>query len=173
MKLTEIDPFRAQLQPFHLLEKRWLLLCAGDFANGDYNAMTVSWGSFGMLWQRPFVQVFVRPTRYTSEFLERYTDFTLCAFPESQRSALQILGSLSGRDGNKMETAGLTAQAALKVSAPVFAEADLIMECQKMYHDRIRPENFQFHDTHDHYPHQDFHQIIYGEILCYAEYKDQ
>ena len=66
-----------------LWSEQWLLLTAGDFRAGKFNAMTVGWGSFGVMWNKPFVQVVVRPTRYTYQFMEQYEDFTLCAFPET------------------------------------------------------------------------------------------
>ena len=94
---------------FHQWDKGWFLLTSGDFAAGDYNTMTVSWGAMGGLWGRPFVQVVVRPQRYTYGFMERYDTFTLSAFPESYRKALDLLGVKSGRDGDKIAEAGLTA----------------------------------------------------------------
>ena len=36
--------------------------------------MTVSWGSMGMIWNKPFIQVVVRPQRHTFEFMEKYPD---------------------------------------------------------------------------------------------------
>ena len=70
--------------------------------------MTISWGSLGVMWGRPFVQVVVRPQRYTFEFMERYQTFTLCAFPRQYHQALSLLGTKSGRDGDKIAEAGLT-----------------------------------------------------------------
>jgi len=58
--------------------------------------MTVAWGSLGTMWNLPFAQIVVRPTRHTFGFMERFDTFTLCAFPEPRRKALQLLGSTSG-----------------------------------------------------------------------------
>ena len=80
---------------------QWLLLTAGDFQQGHFNTMTVGWGSFGTMWSKPFAQVVVRPTRYTFEFMNTYDTFTLCGFPEQYKKALTLLGSKSGRDGDK------------------------------------------------------------------------
>ena len=85
-----------------MFDEQWLLLTGGDFARGKFNAMTISWGSLGIIWGRPFVQVVVRPTRYTHEFMERFDTFTVTAFPERHRRALNLLGSKSGRDGDKI-----------------------------------------------------------------------
>ena len=47
-----------------IISKRWLLLTAGEFAPGKFNSMTISWGSVGEIWNRPFFQVVVRPQRF-------------------------------------------------------------------------------------------------------------
>jgi len=63
----------------------WFLLTSGDFEKGQFNTMTISWGSIGMIWSKPFVQVVVRPTRHTYGFIQTFPDFTLCAFNEEHR----------------------------------------------------------------------------------------
>ena len=144
-------------------DRGWYLLTAGDFATGDYNTMTVSWGAFGWLWNKPFVQVVVRPTRFTYPFMEKYASFTLSAFSQEYRPALNLLGKKSGRDGDKIAEAGLTVQASAGVAAPGFSEAELLIECEKMYYDDLAPEHFLARHIATHYQ-QDFHRVYYGEI---------
>ncbi len=165
MMLKSIDPFSYSGEIFSLLMNRWMLLTAGDFASGEYNTMTVSWGSFGVMWNRPIAEVVVRPTRFTHEFISRYPTFTLCAFPESHRKALSLLGSVSGRDGDKIATSGLTPCAAQLVAAPAFAEADFIVECRTLYHHDIDPERFADPTIDSNYPNRDYHSWYVGEIL--------
>lgn len=147
-----------------LWAEQWLVLTSGDFAAGQFNSMTVAWGSLGTMWAKPFVQVVVRPTRYTREFMEKYDTFTLCAFPEQQRKALQLLGTKSGRDGDKISESGLTAVASDVVAAPCFAEAELVIECRKMYWQDMEPGNFLDPAIQKNYPHKDYHRIYFGEI---------
>ncbi len=142
---------------------QWLALTCGDFKKGHYNAMTVAWGSIGTMWHKPFVQVVIRPIRYTFEFMNQYSDFTLCAFPESYRSALQILGSQSGRDCKKIEIAKLTPVASTQINSPSFEEAELIIECEKIYWDDMKPENFLKKEIHNNY-NNDYHRIYFGEV---------
>jgi flavin reductase (DIM6/NTAB) family NADH-FMN oxidoreductase RutF len=149
----------------HLWDTQWFLLTSGDFNSGHFNAMTVSWGSLGVIWNRPFAQVVVRPTRYTYQFTENYATFTLCAFPEKHHPALQLLGAKSGRDGDKIAEAGLTPVASTMVAAPSFAEADLVLECRKMYWDDFKPEHFLDPKIDNNYPQKDYHRIYYAEIL--------
>jgi flavin reductase (DIM6/NTAB) family NADH-FMN oxidoreductase RutF len=150
----------------HLWAKQWLLLTAGDFAGGRFNTMTVGWGSVGTMWGRPFAQVVVRPIRYTYEFIERYDTFTLCAFPQRYRRALNLLGTKSGRDGDKIAEAGLTPVASTQVAAPSFAEADLILECRKIYWDDMAPSRFLDPTIEGNYPNKDYHRIYFGQILA-------
>jgi flavin reductase (DIM6/NTAB) family NADH-FMN oxidoreductase RutF len=151
------------LNIFHAWDRGWYLLTAGDFAAGSYNAMTVSWGSMGILWNKPFIQVVVRPQRHTYGFIEKYPTFTLSAFDNSYRRALNLLGAKSGRDGDKIAESGLTPIAACQVAAPAFEEAELVIECEKMYYDNLEPGHFLADHIAPHY-HQDFHRVYYGEI---------
>jgi flavin reductase (DIM6/NTAB) family NADH-FMN oxidoreductase RutF len=145
---------------------QWLLLASGDFQKGRYNAMTVAWGSLGVMWNRPFAQVVVRPIRYTYEFIEEFDTFTLCGFAEEHRLALKLMGTMSGRDGNKIKEAGLTPIGSSKVAAPSFAEAELILECRKIYWDDVVPIHFLDPEIDTNYPDKSYHRIYFGEIVA-------
>ena len=155
-----------QVRTHHLWNKQWLLLTAGDFEAGRFNSMTIGWGSLGTMWGRPFAQVVVRPTRYTYEFMEKYDSFTVCAFSEIYRKALQLLGTKSGRDGDKIAEAGISPIASTQVAAPGFAEAELILECRKVYWSDMDPARFLDSGIGDNYPHQHYHRIYFGEIVA-------
>lgn len=159
-----IEEFSAPFYRFFELD--WLLLTSGDFSTGNYNAMTISWGSLGVIWNRPFVQVVVRPQRYTYEFIERYDTFTVCAFPRQYHQALSLLGVKSGRDSNKITEAGLTPCAVPHVQAPAFVEASLVFECRKIYWHDFDPARFLDPAIHKNYPIKDYHRSYYGEILA-------
>lgn len=143
----------------------WFLLTAGNFAEKKYNSMTISWGSMGIMWGRPFVQVVVRPTRYTLEFIESNPDFTICAFPDKYRKALSLLGSRSGRDGDKIKESNLTPGRSTLVSSPSFLEANLVIECKKIYTDVFKPQGFNDASIDDNYRLGDYHRVFYGEVL--------
>jgi len=44
------------IEDFHYdpaqVRDHWLSLFAGDFKANDYNAMTISWGSYGHIWDK-------------------------------------------------------------------------------------------------------------------------
>ena len=168
MPREEIPVADLVVSPHHLFSQQWLLLTAGDFAAGTFNTMTVAWGSLGTMWNKPFAQVVVRPSRYTLEFIEQYPTFTLCAFPPQQKKALQLLGTQSGRDGDKIGASGLTPTASLTVAAPGFEEADLTIECRKMYSDTIKAAGFIDPDIDKQYPDKDYHHVYFGEIVTVA-----
>ncbi len=165
MNRQEINLKEFTLKPTALWSGRWLLLTAGDFEKGEYNSMTVAWGSLGTMWHKPFAQVVVRPQRYTFEFMEKYPDFTLSVLPADQIKTMQLMGSKSGRDEDKIALAGLTPMVSQTVGAPAFEEAELIMECRKIYRDVIKKDSFLDPDLDSNYAQGDYHTIYFGEIL--------
>ena len=163
--LREIALGDLAVDPLSLFDKRWFLLTAGDFSTGQYNTMTISWGSLGTVWNKPFAQVFCRPQRHTFSFLETFPTFTLSMFRPACRSALQFLGSKSGRESNKIVESGLTPVAALRVDAPTFAEAELVFECRKVHAQRIDPRGFKDVAIDSNYPTTDYHFMFFGEVV--------
>lgn len=91
---------------FQLFENDWALLTAGD--NMRFNSMTISCGGLGTLLGKPVATVYVKPIRYTHEFMEKSNFFTIGFYPKTGRQALEICGSLSGRSCDKIKRAGLT-----------------------------------------------------------------
>lgn len=161
-----IDPAQLRVRIHDLFNNQWLLLTAGDFKAGRFNAMTVSWGSLGTMWNKPLAMAVVRPQRYTREFLETHDTFTLCAFRPAHRHALEILGSKSGRHGDKMAESGLTPVAATAVDAPVYDEAELALECRKTHWQDLDPAGFLSPAIAANYLKKDYHRIYFGEIVA-------
>ena len=95
-----------QFNPFTLIDKEWMLITAGN--EQKCNTMTASWGGLGELWKHYVSFIFVRPQRYTLEFIEKEDHYSLCFFDESYRKALSFCGSHSGRDYDKCKETGLT-----------------------------------------------------------------
>ena len=85
--------------------------------------------------------------------------------PEVYRKALQLLGSRSGRNEDKIASAGLTPCASSTIAAPAFHEADLIFECRKIYTSQFTPESFIDPSIDKLYSEMDYHKIYFGEIL--------
>ena len=161
----EIPLDRLEIQPFHLWSARWFLLAAGEYP-AAFNFMTVSWGGLGFLWNKPFALVVVRPTRYTRQFIDDASSYTLSVLPEAYRRALNYAGSHSGREGDKARACGLTPQASRRVGAPSFAEAELVLECRKSYFTDLDPAHFLDETIPSHYPARDYHRVYIGEVLA-------
>lgn len=98
--------------------------------------------------------------------MERYETFTVCAFPDKCRGALQLLGSKSGKAGDKIVESGLTPAASTRIAAPSYAEAELVLECRKIYWDDLKPDHFLDGRIQANYPKKDYHRIYYGEIIA-------
>jgi flavin reductase (DIM6/NTAB) family NADH-FMN oxidoreductase RutF len=98
--------------------------------------------------------------------MEKYDSFTLCAFPDEFRKSLELLGSISGRNADKVQEAGLTPVASGVVAAPSFAEAELILECEIMYWNDVDPRHFLNESIASFYPEKDYHRIYYGEVIA-------
>ena len=157
-----IDPKSLDQNVFSLIGDQWMLLTAGT--GEKCNTMTASWGGLGVLWGKPVATVYIRPQRYTLEFVEREEKFTLAFFGEAYRKALALCGSKSGRDIDKVKECGFTVETA--DGAPYFAEADLVLVCKKAYWQDMDPTHFLDGEIDGKwYPQKDYHRIFIGEIL--------
>jgi len=171
MTRTDIPLERLTVLPFHLWNRRWLLLAAGAYSSGEdhgFNVMTVSWGSLGVIWGKPFALVVVRPTRHTRSFMDKSESFTLSVLPEAHRRILDFCGSRSGRDEDKVKATGLTPLVSRRVTAPSFEQAELVLECRKIYFSDLDPTHFLDPGIEQHYPSKDYHRAYFGEVLAAA-----
>jgi len=164
----EIQPEEISENPFKLLDLDWMLITAGNLNN--FNTMTASWGGFGVLWNRKIAICFIRPQRYTFQFVEKNDLFSLCFFEETHRDILNYCGSNSGKNVNKIESTGLL-PFYTKNNCIAYKQSKLIIDCRKIYSDVLK--NSHFIDKmipHEIYPTNDFHHIYIGEILqCYIK----
>jgi uncharacterized protein (DUF952 family)/flavin reductase (DIM6/NTAB) family NADH-FMN oxidoreductase RutF len=147
-----------------IFDLQWFLLSCGDFEKNDFNSMTISWGGLGTMWGLPVALVAVRFSRYTFQFMERNDTFTLNTFPEKYREVLNNIGSRSGRVIDKTQIKEITAIASKIVKAPSYLEADLVIECKKIYWNDINPAHFLDDRIIDKYLNRDFHRFYLGEV---------
>jgi flavin reductase (DIM6/NTAB) family NADH-FMN oxidoreductase RutF len=166
MSRISISPDKLQLPAIKTWSHSWPLLTSGDFDSGEFNTMTVGWGSLGVMWKKPMAMVVVRPSRYTYELMEKYDTFTLSVLPKEYRAALQLCGTKSGRDLDKIKAAGLTAIPSSAIAAPGFDEAGLIIECRAMYKTPFTPDQFLDPQIMASYPEKNFHLMTFGEIVA-------
>ena len=137
------------------------LLVAGD----PPNPMTIGWGTIGILWGMPVMQVYVRPTRYTFGLMERGTDFSVCFFSGTYAKELAICGTQSGRDTDKLAACGFRVEKGILVKTPHIMESRFHYECRIIHKHRLDPETLDNKIIRRYYPKKDFHMVYYGEIL--------
>ena len=71
------------------------ILTAGD--KNSYNSMTIGWGTLGVIWRRPTFTVYVKPERYTYEFIEKSKYFTVSIIDKQFIKGFPVYGTKSGR----------------------------------------------------------------------------
>lgn len=147
-----------------LIGDQWMLVTAGNFTN-KFNMMTANWGGLGWLWNKPVAFIFIRPQRYTYEFIEKEGFFTLTFYDKKYKDTLLMLGSKSGRDIDKMNKSGLTPIETNNKSI-AFTEARLVIECKKIYGTKLKAEDF-IDKSIDKltYPKKDYHKMYIGEVV--------
>ena len=152
---------------FSRLDRDWMLITAGTMAH--FNTMTASWGTLGILWNKPVAICFIRPQRFTFQFAEKHAFYTLSFLEEQYRDILDFCGSHSGKDTDKVSQTGLK-PVELGAESITFEQARLVIECRKLYADFIKPENFLVREIMEkNYPGKDFHRFFIGEIVnCYS-----
>lgn len=151
-----------------LFDSDWSLITSGDEASG-YNTMTASWGGIGELWNRDVCFIFVRPQRYTYEFLEKNDLFTVSFYAPEYKKALAFCGSRSGRDVDKAKETGLTPL--FLDGTTTFKQARLTIVCRKIAFQDLDPSGFVDKEIDaDNYPSKDYHRMYVGEILHCIEH---
>ena len=125
----EISAKQITQNPFELIGDDWMLVTSGT--GEKFNMMTASWGGVGVLWKKDVAFLFIRPQRYTFEVMEKNDAVTLCFFEESNRNVLNLCGSRSGRDIDKIKDTGLTP--IVTEQGIYYEEAKMVLCCKKLY----------------------------------------
>lgn len=161
--LQKIDPKTLTKNPFTLIGDQWMLITAGT--PDHCNTMTASWGGVGIMWGKPVATCYIRPQRYTKQFVDQNDYFTLCFFDETYREKLTYCGSNSGRNADKIEACGFTVKTGAG-NVPYFAEAEVVLVCQKQYVQGLQPECMVDPDIDSvFYPEKDYHTMYIGRIV--------
>ena len=165
--MQRIDIKQLKGNAVSLFDDKWCLITAGN--EESYNTMTASWGAMGELWNKDVCFIFIRPQRYTKQFVDNNEYFTLSFFGEEYKKALAFCGRNSGRDCDKAKQTGLTA---VKTGESVsFEESEIIIVCKKIAQQDIIPEGF-IDSTIDSacYPDKDYHTMYIGEVTdCFVK----
>lgn len=162
MSLHPVSLTTLDFNPFQRIGRDWMLITAGDAAG--VNTMTASWGGAGVLWGENVVTVYIRPSRYTHQFVDAQGRFSLCFFDEQWRAQLSMLGRVSGRDRDKIADAGL--HVTWLDGIPVFEQARQVLLAQTLYTDMLRADCFADRALLDKcYPQRDLHTVYIAKLL--------
>lgn len=157
----KVDPKALDFNVFSTIGDQWMLITAGT--PEKCNTMTASWGGLGILWGAPMATAYIRPQRYTKQFVDGSEYFTLSFFSEDYRKQLGLCGSKSGRDIDKVAECGFTVCAG-EGNAPYFEEADLVFVCRKRMVMPMDP-NAMPADVKEKWYDNDYHYMYWGEIV--------
>lgn len=165
--MKEISVSELSFNPMTMIAKEWMLVTAGNETRG-YNTMTASWGHLGSIWGHggglPTAVIYLRPQRYTKEFVDREELFTISVFPEEYKKDLGYLGRVSGRDEDKVAATGLTP--VFEEDCTYFQQAKLVLVCRKLYQSTLQEDGFIDKSIlSEHYPNRDLHDMYIGQIL--------
>ena len=159
--LKEIDFFDVFQETLDKLDNDGILLVAGD----PPNPMTIGWATIGHIWHKQIMTVLVRPTRYTYGLMETIKDFTVCVLPDNFKDALNLCGTKSGRDVDKIEVCHFQIEKCFRAAAYFITGSEIHFECRIVHKHRIDPATLDPVIIERYYPLRDFHMVYYGEIL--------
>ncbi len=159
MKMLSLEQLRKS--PFQMIGREWMLVTAGN--EDKLNTMTASWGGLGVMYGKNVAFVVIRLQRYTREFIDREDTFSLSFLGKAYRKTLNYLGTVSGRNEDKIKNSGLTV--AYYEKTPYFEEADMVLCCRKLYR---QPMDYECLLTdrikNTWYPEKDMHILYIAEI---------
>lgn len=162
MSFIKITAKEIEKNVFKMTDDDWMLVTGGDISG--FNTMTASWGAFGTLWGKSITECYLRPQRYTLEFMEKCNYYTISFYDKKYRPQLSLCGTKSGRDIDKVKETGFT-PAFADCGAVYFEEANLVIVCKKIYTTNFVPEGMDASILENKYSENDFHRVYIGEII--------
>lgn len=165
--LHKIDLSAVKENVFSLIGEEWMLITAGT--REACNTMTASWGGLGVLWNEPAATVYLRPQRYTKQFVDAQEYFTLSFFEPRYKKQLALCGTKSGRDVDKVKQCGFTL-AYGEGEAPYMEQARLVLVCRKRYAQELDGAAVPEDVKKSQYAAGDYHTMYIGQIVAaYAQ----
>jgi flavin reductase (DIM6/NTAB) family NADH-FMN oxidoreductase RutF len=156
-----IRPEELNKSPFQLIGTDWMLITAEK--DNRVNTMTASWGGLGVMWNKNVAYIVIRPHRFTREFVDGSDTFSLTFFDKSFKKDLGYLGTVSGRDEDKISKSNLTIKHT--DNTPYFEEANCVIICKKLYAQDFNPECFIAKEIDvENYPEKDYHRLYIAEV---------
>lgn len=164
MSYKKVEVEELALNPFQNIGKDWTLISAKK--DGVVNTMTASWGMMGVFWGKNVIQVGIRPQRYTKEFVDAADVFTVTFFGGDYKEQLSYLGSVSGRDEDKIAKVDFHVTE-VEDGAPTFEEGKMVFVCKPLMVNHLNPEDYKEEWIDEKwYPQKDYHVMYTAEIVA-------
>ncbi len=161
---VKIDPEDLQMNPVKAFNKDWFALTVPTAKTP--NAMTISWGTIGELWNKPVVIVYVSSSRASKRLMDKSKTFTLSSFEDTfrNRDALAYIGSHSyADDPEKIANSGLELEETPS-GALTYKQASMVIECRKIYSEDFK-KNLMTNEVVKIYENLGVHSFYIGEII--------
>lgn len=161
IKIKTLSPDTLRKNPFQLIGKDWMLVTAGS--EEKVNTMTASWGGLGVMYGKNVAFIVIRPNRYTKEFIDQEDTFSLSFYDKEYRKTMNYLGTVSGRNEDKIQKSGLTLNRV--DNTPYFDEANMVLICKKLFKQPLNTDGLvddKLKTTW--YRNGDFHTLYIAEI---------
>jgi flavin reductase (DIM6/NTAB) family NADH-FMN oxidoreductase RutF len=124
---------RHEVRPYEYIEyfKRNTALMVSMDKNGKSNVMALDWKKIEEFDGQPVIRAQVAYSRYTYKLLsEGVSEFTVNIPPENNYDVIDIAGSYSGRNTDKIKQAGLKIVPGKITKVPTLDDCILNYECQ-------------------------------------------
>lgn len=140
------------------------VLCTVVDEASNHNIITLGWGQIGPFYHgHPVFAIAVTPQRHSWIFLEKVPEFVIAVPDDSLRRAVDLCGTLSGRDADKFKASGLTPVESSYVKAPSVLECPINIECR--VYAKVSPPHFLLTPEHRKAPVEYQHTIYFAEVL--------
>ena len=167
-----MDTFKSmnRLKPFTTPEMP-AILTAGNRVT--HNSCIIGYGTLGVVWNKPVFVVYVKPDRYTYQFMQWTSHFTVSFIKKSLFKKFEVYGEQSGKYVNKEEHSG-THIMYFDNGGITFREAEEVYVCRMLAKSQIdekdlAPDIIQIYETSANLfkESKEPHNIYIGEIIGY------
>jgi len=107
---------------YYILHPKITVLVVSKCPNGRFNVAPIAW-NMPVSEEPPAVALAIDRSAYTAECLESHPEASLNVLPLSEATLVYNLGSVSGRDVDKVSRFGLRLKNAKKISVPILENA--------------------------------------------------
>lgn len=131
------------------------------------NVMTIGWSMTGVVWRKNIYMAPVRKSRYSHPLMEEVKEFTVFVPFEDMKKQIELCGSLSGQDTDKIALCNFNMLPSNTVSVPHIQGNGITYECRVVFQAEMDP-GLLLPEIKSCYSGKDegnVHTLYFGEIL--------